>query len=815
MKVASAPRGPGPAMKTTAGGRLPMPGLERQRVSEGRPRQTRVLVILAALVMLAMAVAIVCMYRVIGGLHEEQRLMHERMRQVELGYAQRTGIALPHVASARAEALAREAAAADGFSSSAEEAREFLAQETASQREEPYDRRANSVSWHGQDGSRGRIERRDGVESGKSEDPRRLSAMFKVGTSGDVGCFVIPNSATPTIDVSGQNCNSNYCPDCFILDDTNTEATTTLTIQKCSTAHWIRSSTRSGVWVYTFVNKRDSAMLKVQDSSGSTTVFEVPGQTFVQAYCSSASGTADRLAFHTRNLPSLTVNSGFTMEAGNFLLSGTGTFTTNSGTNTLSGDTVISNTKTFTTGTGGAITLNGATTISDSYDFKVGATYASGGVSYFNGHVVIGDSAAAGRTRDLTLNGNFAQNDDPASPVVAKTFTTATGQITLNGDVAVATGKNVVMAAAGGGAFTTGTGAVTLNGDTTINTARTFTSGAGAVTLRGDTTISAAKTFTVGTAASAGATTLYGATTIGGSATGQTKSLTLYGPFTQHDDAGTLGQAPVSTFTTGSGTHTLNGDINGGTNKNWAQSGTGTFTTGSGAVTLGGDTTISGAKTFTSGTGANTFNGVTTISNNANFNVGTAGGTGSLASFFGNVIIGGAATTQVRDLTLRGSFKQMDDPVGSEPDVTFTTGVGRITLNGDVHIATGKNLVMDASGDGIFTTGTGAVSLNGAMNTIAQDVTINGVLTANGNVNLGNGADTINVGSATGDSVVIKGTVSATTNPDMNFGTGTVTTGGTLHIAGGVTAAGSADVDFTGSTGNCKGNGFNGFSCGR
>ena len=81
----------------------------------------------------------------------------------------------------------------------------------------------------------------------------------------------------------------------------------------------------------------------------------------------------------------------------------------------------------------------------------------------------------------------------------ANTFTTGTGNIALNGDISVATGKDITMA--GTSTFTSGSGAISLNGDITVvanadilmsGTAE-FTTGSGAVGLNGDITVGAGK----------------------------------------------------------------------------------------------------------------------------------------------------------------------------------------------------------------------------------------------------------------------------------------------------------------------------------
>jgi len=405
----------------------------------------------------------------------------------------------------------------------------------------------------------------------------------------------------------------------------------------------------------------------------------------------------------------LTVDNGITMSAGNFdASSSSGTFSTSTGTVTLKGDTVVDGAKKFTSGTG-AVLLNGATTVKDSTTFTVGQTDGAGGAAKFLGTVQIG-ATSNGNSKTLTVNGDIQQNNDGSGTL--KTLTTATGTITLNGNVNIATGKNLEMAASGAGTFTTGTGAVSLNGDTTVHALRTFTTGQAAVTLRGDTTVSASKTFTVGAAGSGGASTLYGTLTVGGTGTNQARTVTVNGIIQQADDA----DGTASTFTTGTGAVTLNGHVAVASGKNLAMtsSGNGAFTSGAGDVRLYGATTVEGSKSFTSGTGSVTLKGVTTIDTGGTgtiLNVGTAG-VASDTMLYGNVQIGASDQQQSTKLLLYGDFEQLDDHKTDEPKNTFKTATGQITLNGNVAIDTGKNLVMNGASE--FTTGTAAVTINGA-----------------------------------------------------------------------------------------------------
>jgi hypothetical protein len=663
-----------------------------------RPRSGFVQGIVAS-VMLVMTFALVYMYRVIDGLHHEQQAM--RMELQNLGRK----ASLPKNA-ANDEAVA--AGATDFLSSRDLQANALNKPDLAVTPEVESDhRRDDSVVDHG-------------AHHGK----RRLGSMFKVGSAYGDGCFKIPDTGgTQQFDVStATGCGSGGgfpCPDCFILEDTNTQTSPIIQIQNCHAAKWTQSpgsTARTGVFVYTFINAKSDSTLVVQDEHQNSATPEgyyiVTARSFIQAYCyTGAANTAalrDRLLFPTTNVPELTVYRGLTLSNGNFDASGAtgGTFKTNDGAVTINGDITIAGAKTFTTGTG-AVTLSGDVTVADAKTFQVGATTALGGISTFYGHVVIGDTTTT-KTRDLTLNGDFLQQDDASTPM--STFTTGTGAITLKGSVAQDAGKNYIQNSGGAGTFSTGTGAITLNGPVTQTSTNTFTTGTGAVTLSGDTTISASKKLTVGTAGSGGVSTLYGNVIVGGSAGSQDADLTLYGHFAQ-----TASPSQAPTFTTGTGKITLNGDVSVATNKDliMENTGNGVFQTGTGAITLNGDASISGSHKLTVG-GESQFDDVLRVAQGKNINFGTAAGNTGVATFYGDVVLGSNVDTPT-DLTVYGNFKQADrNPTGPASTArTFTTAAGQITLQGDVSVASGKDIKMVAAGSGQFITGVGNIALNG------------------------------------------------------------------------------------------------------
>eukprot|EP00913_Durusdinium_trenchii_P016448 g15462.t1 len=509
-------------------------------------------------------------------------------------------------------------------------------------------------------------------------EKRRLAGFFTTGTAAGVGCFEVADSATTTYTVSSATaCNSNACPDCFITPATVSQDMT-ITIAACSTAQWIRSTTRTGAWEYKFINTHATYTMSITDNSGSGITYKVPPQSHVTGWCTASLGTNDRLYFPSTTLPTLSVDSGLTLSAGAFDASASsGAFSTSSGTNTLNGNTVINGAGTFSTGTGN-VGLNGNVLIADSMTFTVGSA-GSGGAAAFYGTVAIGASGVAGQGRTLT---------------------------------------HLTMTNTGTGAFTTGTGAITLNGATTITGSNTFTTGLGNVELKGATTVADSTAFTVGSAGAGGTTTLYGAVVVGDS-TGAA-AVTVNGNIAQADVGATQ-----TTFTTGTGAVSLNGDVAvaSGKNLHMASGGAGTFQTGTGTATIYGNLQISGSKTFTTGTGAVSLQGTTNVADGVAFSVGS-NNNGGLAQFFGQVIIGSSRCTAngaSTQLDLYGDFVGHDDLDGTAK--TFATATGTSTFNGDVAIAFNKDLTMSNTGTGTFTTGTGAIALNGDV-TIAAGKTL-------------------------------------------------------------------------------------------
>merc|ERR1719313_1126894 len=87
---------------------------------------------------------------------------------------------------------------------------------------------------------------------------RRLANIFVASTtmSTGIGCFGI--TATTTLDLSAQDCDGKYCPDCFYVAGSGD---VTLTLQNCHTSKWTQSGLEMGsgdlgtaVRQYTIIN---------------------------------------------------------------------------------------------------------------------------------------------------------------------------------------------------------------------------------------------------------------------------------------------------------------------------------------------------------------------------------------------------------------------------------------------------------------------------------------------------------------------------------------------------------------------------------
>lgn len=112
---------------------------------------------------------------------------------------------------------------------------------------------------------------------------RQLSSLQSVGTAVNDGCFLIPDEASKTYELSVADCNFHKCPDCFITQTSCTQ-NIVLEVGSCSTALiGTRGATRSGIWSYTFINRCASNTLTVNNNI-------LSAESVGLAYCDSASG---------------------------------------------------------------------------------------------------------------------------------------------------------------------------------------------------------------------------------------------------------------------------------------------------------------------------------------------------------------------------------------------------------------------------------------------------------------------------------------------------------------------------------------------
>lgn len=398
-------------------------------------------------------------------------------------------------------------------------------------------------------------------------------------------------------------------------------------------------------------------------------------------------------------------------------------------------------------GTNGAVVLDSGTGGSTTSNNKVD-------IAPTNGLAVnIGNSGAT-----TTVTGNFAQSG-------AYTFGTGTGAVSINGDATVANGKTLAVngttsgsiklapMAVGTGATTivnqAGTPTITLPSSTctlpglslnntwtgtqdvqnniTQTGAYTFGTGTGAVSLNGDTTVAAGKNLVLAVGAGYlqcnGATS--GAIKIAPIATG-TATATIQNQ-----------NVSASTITLPSATCTLPGlglaNTWANTNdfqQNITQTGAYTFGTGTGAVSLNGDTTIAAGKLLTMAAGAGyfTINGATSGGIKiAPIATGTALATIQNQNVAASTITLPSATCTLPGIGLNNTWTGTNEFAGVSQTgaATFGTGTGAVSINGEVTVATNKNINLAQ--------GTGYLKINaqtsGSLKVIplaatAQDITL-------------------------------------------------------------------------------------------
>jgi hypothetical protein len=186
--------------------------------------------------------------------------------------------------------------------------------------------------------------------------------------------------------------------------------------------------------------------------------------------------------------------------------------------------------------------------------------------------------------QNVNITGNVSQTG-------AKTLSTGTGAIALNGDVTLAANKNISSAAGTGavdlslmtGTIKTPAGAHTIGGPVTLAENAGITSfGSGTAGIDFSGTTGAFKTGSGDIALNGNITT---AANINVTATAGTTAVDL--------------SAGTGVFKTPTGANTLSGNVTVDTNKNLTMLGTGNLTVVGGATSLGGTLAVTGAVTLT------------------------------------------------------------------------------------------------------------------------------------------------------------------------------------------------------------------------
>ena len=149
-------------------------------------------------------------------------------------------------------------------------------------------------------------------------------------------------------------------------------------------------------------------------------------------------------------------------------------------------------------------TFGGDVSFNENVEFSTGKDVDFNGDVSFNGKISTHDHTTFGG--DVSFNSDVSFNGDVTITSTGK-FATGTGNVALNGDVTVASGKDIAMS--GASTFATGTGNVTINGDVsfnsdvsfngdvTITSTGKFATGTGDVALNGDVEVASGKNVTI------------------------------------------------------------------------------------------------------------------------------------------------------------------------------------------------------------------------------------------------------------------------------------------------------------------------------
>ncbi len=529
----------------------------------------------------------------------------------------------------------------------------------------------------------------------------------------------------------------------------------------------------------------------------------------------SASG-AIAAATTTNTINGLVINSGalsgvtgFAQTSGNFTQSGSGTFATGTGQNTLNGltsltgNTTITGSNTFTVGSGlttlgGGLTLTGTTTINPSGSAAVSIGNASTPLSIASSGLSVatsGNLKTSGTIISENINYNvFASSETNNSYGYFRAVESgdSAGRFEIGGyDIYGASqgGRSLVLNPLGGN--------VGIGGDFTPD-------GLLSVGSTSQFQVNASGQIIASTSG-----TINGLSVTSGSLSGITGFTQTSGNFTQ---------SGAGTFTTGTGTNTLNGTTS--LTGNTSVTGSNTLTVGTGLTTLGGGASITGGINnnsggITSAGGISGIAGMTFTSGNLNLANGGITNTGSIAgatTITGSGIInttGGALhTNSIARIANNGALQNVYGDVSNDVFLnanTITggtllverggTGTGTLTTRGVVYgngtgalQATaagtgGQVLIANASGVPTFMTLSGDVTVNNSgltsigANAVAlgTDTTGNYVAT----ISVGDGLTVSGVGSenSTASIGIDVSTTGSTSTTSSNSGLETTATG--------------------------------------
>ena len=552
-------------------------------------------------------------------------------------------------------------------------------------------------------------------------------------------------------------------------------------------------------------------------------------------FVSSVSGPANTLTLNTGGA----VTFGSTTQLGS-LSSSSGTF----GSNALN----IVNNLSITT-TSGAITQTGA--------------FSVGGTSIFNAGsnaITLNDANNAFTGAVSLTGGTTVINQKSALALILGTLNTGALTVTSHGTLNLGTGRvNGALSANSNGNAILQTGALTVNSTSNINAGSntiTLTSAndfAGAVTLTGGTTqiTNGAAQLTLGTLNTGALTATSGAgLSLGGGTVGGTLTATGSGPISQSGALTVNGAASITqngsaqdvlldnignqfkstvgfagtqirnlsfanAYATSSSGLTLPASISGNLTLIYPNAGLslpGTTVGGALSITAGNGITINGNETTG---GGQTYNSAVTLGADAALHS-TGNGTIDFASTVngahvltlntgGDVLLGGAAMLNgltSTSNTFSGNALTISN--GGNLSITTTGGAitqsGAFTVTGSSTFNAGGNAITLLNGGNSFA---GPVALTGGTTKISQSsaLTLSAVHTGSltvssqGDLNLGSGSVNGDLtATSNGGAIGEGGALSVSGNSTLNAGTGAITLanagnafGGAVNLTGGVT----------------------------